>query len=232
MAGKGASSPMTNPERILGGVLLAFYLLVLPFAADPLFAGLSRLLGTPISAGTRNLIFYYTLFALAVVIFWRYLGNTTSHFFSNIWKTLGAVFTGMIAFYGLNELICRVLGLFLGGIHNLNDAAISAQIHDAPRFAALIIVFVAPFVEEILFRGYVFGNLSGVNRMAAYVVSCLLFAFLHVWQFAVVQTDLPHFLLMLQYLVPGFTLAWTYEKSGNLWGCVLLHSFVNAMVVF
>ena len=45
MAKKTASSYMTSLERILGGVFFAVYLLVLPFASDPLFAGLERLLG-------------------------------------------------------------------------------------------------------------------------------------------------------------------------------------------
>lgn len=223
---------MTNLERALGGVFFALYLIVLPFAADPLFAGLSRLLGREIPANVRNMIFYYTLFALTLVIFWHYLGHTSSHFLSNIWKTLGSVCVGMVVFYGLNELVYRVIDLFLSNMTNLNDITISAQIHDAPRSTALIIIFLAPFVEEVLFRGYVFGNLRSVNRIAAYVVSCLLFAFLHVWQFAVVHQDLSYFLLMLQYLIPGFALAWVYERSGTLWGSVLLHAFVNALAVW
>lgn len=232
MAAKGAPSPMTNLERVLGGVFFALYLLVLPFAADPLFAGLSRLIGRTIPDNVRNMIFYYTLFALTIIIFWHYLGHTTSCFFSSFWRTLGAVCVGAVAFYGLNELAYRVLDLLLGRMTNLNDVAISAQVHDAPRSTALIIIFLAPFVEEVLFRGYIYGNLRATNRTAAYIVSCLLFAFLHVWQFAVIHQNLSYFLLMLQYLIPGFVLAWTYERSGTLWGSVLLHAFVNALAMW
>ena len=32
--------------------------------------------------------------------------------------------------------------------------------------------------------------------------------------------------------VPGFVLAWTYERSGNLWGSFLLHAFVNALALW
>ena len=232
MAAKGASSPMTALERVLGGIFFAFYLLVLPFAADPMFTALSRLIGRDIPDHLRNIIFYYTLFALTVVIFWHYLGHATSYFFSNLWKTLGAVSVGMVAFYGVNELAYRVFALILPNMTNLNDIAISAQIQDAPRSTALIIIFLAPFVEEVLFRGYIFGNLRATNRVAAYAVSCILFAFLHVWQFVTIYRDLSYFLLMLQYLVPGLVLAWTYERSGTLWGSVLLHAFVNALAVW
>lgn len=232
MAKQAVSSPMTTLERVLGGVFFAFYLIILPFVADPLFAGLSRLIGHTISDDVRNMIFYYTLFAFTLIIFWHYLGHTTGVFLASIWRTFGTVCAGMVGFYGLNELIYRLLELLPFGVSNLNDLTISAQINDAPRSTAVIIILLAPFVEEVLFRGYVFGNLRSVNRVAAYIVSCLLFAFLHVWQFAVIHQNLSYFLLMLQYLVPGFVLAWTYERSGTLWGSFLLHAFVNALALW
>ena len=178
------------------------------------------------------MISYYILFALTVIIFWNYLGRTTGYFLSSPWRTLGTAAVGLVAFYGLNELCYRAIDLVLEGQQNLNDVAISAQIDDAPRSTFLIVVFLAPFVEEVLFRGYVFGNIRQHSRVAAYVVSCLLFAFLHVWQFAVVNHSLSYFLLMLQYLAPGLVLAWTYDRSGTLWGSVILHAAVNALAVW
>ena len=84
-------------------------------------------------------------------------------------------------------------------------------------------------MEEVLFRGLVFGNLRHRSRLLAYAASCLLFALLHVWQFAVVRQDLTYFLLMLQYLVPGLVLAWAFEHSGTLWTSVALHALANAL---
>ena len=74
-----------------------------------------------------------------------------------------------------------------------------------------------------------FGNLKGKSRTVAYLVSCLLFALLHVWQFAVVNRDLTYFLLMVQYLVPGLVLAWVYDHSGTLWTSIGLHAAANAL---
>ena len=232
MAKAGHTTYMTTLERILGGVLFVIYLLVLPFVTTPLFRMLERLMGQSISDHTRNIIYYYALFAVTLLVFWIFLGRTTSYFLTNVWRTLGTVCVGLVAFYGLNELIYRVLRLVLSGHTNLNDVTISAQIADAPRSTVLIVVFLAPFVEEALFRGYVFGNIREHSRAAAYIISCLLFAFLHVWQFAVVSRSLTYFLLMLQYLVPGLVLAWAYERSGTLWGSILLHAFVNALAVW
>ena len=223
---------MSGLERILGGILFTVYLIVLPFVSGPLFALIGRLIGSPLSASTQNAIYYYVLFALTLLTFWGFIGRTTTRFVTIPWHTLGTVLMGLVGFYGLNELSYRLLHLILGSQVNLNDLAISAQVHDAPRSTFLIVVFLAPFIEEVLFRGYVFGNIREKSRWAAYVVSCLLFALLHVWQFAVVNHSLTYFLLMLQYLVPGLTLAWAYEHSSTLWGSILLHSFVNALAVW
>ena len=165
MAAKAAASPMNNLERALGGIFFAIYLIVLPFTADSLFTGLSQLLGRSIPDNVRNMVFYYTLFTLTLIIFWNYLGRVSEYFFSNFWRTLWSVCLGLVGFYGLNELSYRVLDTLLSGLTNLNDITISAQIHDAPRSTALIIIFLAPFVEEVLFRGYVFGNIRGSSRL-------------------------------------------------------------------
>ena len=82
---------------------------------------------------------------------------------------------------------------------------------------------------KVLFRGLVFGNLKSKSRALAYAVSCLLFALLHVWQFAVVKQDVTYFLLMIQYLVPGLVLAWAYDHSGTLWSPIALHAAANAL---
>ena len=93
----------------------------------------------------------------------------------------------------------------------------------------LIVVFLAPFVEETLFRGLVFGGLKERSRPMAYAVSCALFALLHVWQFAVAGRDPGYFLQMVQYLIPGLVLAWAYDHSGTLWASIGLHAGVNAL---
>lgn len=93
----------------------------------------------------------------------------------------------------------------------------------------LIVIFLAPFVEEVLFRGLVFGNLRRKSAAVGYLVSCLLFALLHVWQFAVVNQDITYFLLMIQYLVPGLVLAWVYDRTGTLWTSIGLHAAANAL---
>ena len=229
MAKKKATSYMTPGEQIGGVVFLMIFLVVLPFATDPLFRFVGGLLDTTISATVQNMIYYYVLFAVTLIMFHKFIGRTSRNFADNLGVACRSVLIGLVGLYGLNELVYRLSNLVVSNRTNLNDTTISAQIQDAPRVTLLIIVFLAPFVEEVLFRGLVFGNLKQKSRVVAYLASCFLFALIHVWQFAVVNQDITYFLLMVQYLVPGAVLAWAYESSGTLWASIGLHAVANAL---
>ncbi|WP_298033011.1 CPBP family intramembrane glutamic endopeptidase [uncultured Dysosmobacter sp.] len=232
MAKRKSAAYMTAGEQIAGVVFFVIYLLVLPFAAAPMFRLAGKLMGMTISSALQNMIYYYVLFAVTIIIFHGFLGRTSRHFADNLGSACKTLVVGLIGLYGLNELVYRLTNLLFTNHTNLNDTTISAQIDDAPRLTLLIVVFLAPFVEEVLFRGLVFGNLKSKSRTVAYLVSCLLFALLHVWQFAVVRQDITYFLLMVQYLVPGLVLAWAYEHSGTLWTSIALHAAANALSVW
>lgn len=231
MAKSKAATYMTAGEQIAGVIFFVIYLLVLPFAADPIFNFAGKLLGVSISSGLRSAIYYYVLFAVTIIIFHKFIARTSRQALEGIGGAAKAVLLGMVALYGLNELVYRLTNLVMTNRTNLNDVTISAQIEDAPRTTMLIVIFLAPFVEEVLFRGLVFGNLRAKGRWLAYVISCLLFALLHVWQFAVVHQDITYLLLMIQYLVPGLVLAWAYDRSGTLWASIALHAAANALAV-
>ena len=229
MAKKKSVPYMTPGEQIAGTVLFAIYLVVLPFVTDPLFRLAERLLDTNISDALRNVIYYYVLFAATLIIFYRFIGRTCRNFANNLGESCKCVVLGLVGLYGLNELSYRLSNVLISNRTNLNDTTISAQIHDAPRVTLLIVIFLAPFVEEVLFRGLVFGNIKMKSRGVAYIVSCALFAALHVWQFAVVNHDVTYLLLMIQYLVPGLVLAWAYDHTGTLWTPIGIHAAANAL---
>ena len=229
MAKKKSAPYMTSGEKIAGTILFAVYLVVLPFVTEPLFRLIGKLLDTTISETVQSIIYYYGLFAVTLIVFHKFIGRTSRNFADNLGVACRNMLLGLIALYGLNELVYRLSAVVIANRTNLNDTTISAQIQDAPRVTLLIIIFLAPFIEEVLFRGLVFGNLKSKSRVVAYLVSCLLFALMHVWQFAVVQQDMTYFLLMVQYLVPGAVLAWAYESSGTLWASIGLHAAANAL---
>ena len=229
MPRKKSAAYMSAGEQVAGTAFFLIYLVVLPFATAPLFRLAGMLLGAEIPPSLQNALYYYILFAVTVVIFHGFLARTSRRLADDPGLACKAVLLGLVALYGLNELVYRLTNLVVVNRTNLNDTAISAQIDDAPHMTLLIVVLLAPFVEETLFRGLVFGNLRTKSRTLAYAASCLLFALLHVWQFAVVNQDITYFLLMIQYLVPGLVLAWVYDHSGTLWTSIGLHAAANAL---
>lgn len=82
----------------------------------------------------------------------------------------------------------------------------------------VLVVFVGPFFEELLFRGWLLGGLRrhwGDAR--ALMVSAGLFAIIHADPWATPA------LFML-----GLVFGGVYLRTGSLWACILLHSMWNA----
>lgn len=229
MAKRKTGAYLSTGELVGGTVFFVIYLLVLPFAAEPLFRLIGLLLDVSIGRSLQTTIYYYALFAITVAIFHGLLGRTSRIFIDNLGLACKTMVAGLIAMYGLNELVYRLFHALSSSQTNLNDVSIASHITAAPRTMVVILVFLAPFVEEVLFRGLVFGGLRDRSRVVAYGVSCLLFSFLHVWQFALGSGNASYFLLMLQYLVPGLVLAWAYDHSGSLWTSIGVHAAVNAI---
>ena len=232
MQRKKPTAYMSPGEQIAGTVFFVIYLLVLPFAAEPLFRLAERLLRVSLSDAMQNAVCYYILFAVTVIIFHGFLARTSRRLAENLGESLQTLGMGLVALYGLNELAYRLSNLFISNRTNLNNGTVSVRLDNAPHMTLLIVLLLAPFVEEVLFRGLVFGNLRYKSRGLAYAVSCLLFALLHVWQFVIVRQDLTYLLVMAQYLVPGLVLAWAYDHSGTLWTSVGLHALANALSVW
>lgn len=232
MARRSVPAGMTQGEKIRGGCLLAVYFAALPLAADPMFDLLEKWLRIALGEAVRNAAYHYILFALTLIVFWGWLGRAVRAALDRPGAFFLTVGAGLVAFYGLNEIVFRIFQMFSIGRENLNDQTILARIGSAPRSTILILVFLAPIVEEAVFRGYIFGNLRELSRPAAYLVSCFLFAFVHVWQFVAVHRDFSYLLVMVQYFVPGAVMAWTFERSGSIWGSVLLHCAVNGLAVW
>jgi membrane protease YdiL (CAAX protease family) len=88
--------------------------------------------------------------------------------------------------------------------------------------AATLIVVVAPFCEEIFFRGFFFAGLrSRLPFWAAGTISALLFGAVHLGE--------ANWVAALQLMVLGLVLAAVYERTNSLWSNIAIHMFNNAI---
>ncbi|WP_456377913.1 CPBP family intramembrane glutamic endopeptidase [Lutibacter sp.] len=78
-------------------------------------------------------------------------------------------------------------------------------------------LFIAPIVEEIIFRGMILkGLLTNYSPRKAIIISTLIFGFMH-----------PHPAQFLGALIIGFYLNWVYYKTKSLGNTILLHFVAN-----
>lgn len=88
------------------------------------------------------------------------------------------------------------------------------------------------FLEEILFRGFLFTALRRDNTRRAMVISSVSFGLGHFLNL-LNGSPVPETLLQIAYATAvGFLFTVVFYKSGSLWPCILTHSAINTLSTF
>ncbi len=117
---------------------------------------------------------------------------------------INAVYSAFLAVFGLRAQVDLV--------------PIFAEL-SSPWWLLLAGIVVAPVVEELFFRGFVYAGLAQrYSWRKAAIISSALFALIHLQLTAV----LPIFIL-------GYIFAYLYRRSGSIWPAVLMHVSTNAL---
>ncbi len=222
----GFQQLMTPTERVLGWIWLPVNTFLLPIlAAVYVYANPDQL-----SDGALNLVtFAVSAVALLLMLhhFWR---ESFHRMLDRPGRCLGAMLLGGLVNYALSLAVSPVLLLALdGAVDNPNNAALLEIAQQDLGMIKAASVFLAPLVEETLFRGVVFGSLRPKHRVLAYALSTGLFSLLHVWQYILVSADASLLVYALQYIPSGVALAYCYERSGSIWPPIFLHMLLNTV---
>ncbi len=127
----------------------------------------------------------------------------------------------------LTGLISIVLSPLLGGMKNPQVCSISQGFGAEPYLGVISIAVIAPVVEEVVFRGFVYGGLRHrLGVPAALVISSAVFALAH--SLSVGGSIL---LLAPSLFIAGLVLAWVYERTKSLVPGMLLHATFNLIAV-
>ncbi len=99
-------------------------------------------------------------------------------------------------------------------------------------FAVLSMIMVG-FVEEMLFRGFLFkAMLSNGRTVPAIIVSALTFGMGHIINLFAGQTGYETILQIIFAVVWGFILTFVFYKSKSLIPCIIAHSMIDAFSMF
>ncbi|NCB51378.1 MAG: CPBP family intramembrane metalloprotease [Clostridia bacterium] len=222
--------PMTRGERLAALIYLPLHVAALPLLLSLLVmvwpeAGLTE---------TSLNIFYYALGSIYMLVFlWKYFRRAYDTFLDGLARCLLTFFMAylidIILTYAL-QLIFMAFGYDIAATPN--DETVMTMAEQGYNAMFAMAVFMAPLVEEPLFRGLIFGGLRKKNRILAYALSAGLFALYHVWQYAVAYADPSYLVYALNYLPVSIALAYSYEKSGSIWVPIGFHMMVNAISLY
>ncbi len=226
MKKRAFSLPMNKSEKIFGWIYTAIHIFLLPYGVALLYAALGNM-GIVIAEKYINLIYYGIGFVVLFIFMHHYIKSSFYDLCENKMNTLRAVGYGYLLYYALSYGVTIIILLITGETSNPNNDAVIEEFLANKNIMMAVAAIIAPIVEEILFRGAIFGTIRKNNRVAAYIVSVALFAFYHLWSYFVYDYNPGLFLDLLQYVPGGIVLAWAYEKGRNLWASILLHMIIN-----
>ena len=177
--------------------------------------------------GISNVIYYAVGTVFTGIFFLRWLHRDYDELMKSALRLIFCIILGYVIYkvlsYGAAMLMER---LFPAAGADPNTDRILSLTGRGFVLLRAVALFVGPVIEEILFRGVVFGSLVRRSRGAAYLTSALFFAFYHVWQYAL--GDPAALVHMIGYLPAGIVLCWCYEEGEPLWTPILLHMIINA----
>lgn len=106
---------------------------------------------------------------------------------------------------------------------------------NAPAAVSLLMMVhlaVAGYVEEIIFRGFLFRAMAKDNLHSAIIVSAVTFGVGHIVNLANTADTLGVLLQVCYAILIGFMYTLVVHKGGSLWPCIASHMFVNGSSTF
>ncbi len=219
--------PMNRTEAIVGWVYSIAHIFAMGYIAVLLNYYVFPIFGFSLSSSQLNLLYY----GMGFLFLLCFLNHFMRESFGELLRHKSDTLTSVVLSFALYILVANIVAIglsqFLENLTNPNSAAINEQTKLNPNTMIVVAVLLAPIVEETLFRGVIFGTIRKKSRILGYLVSALLFAVYHLWEYMLSGFSWDLVLYLFQYIPAGLILCWCYERSKNIWGSVFLHMFIN-----
>ena len=224
MAKTSLSAPIPRrDETIVGFSWFGFQLLLLP----SILTAVNGLLKKSVSLAEVNFTYFLINFLATLWIYHRFLALS--------WKSVRAhpilfgqaIVLALVAYWLSTRAMTYCIRQLDPGFVNRNDASIVSMSQGSYYLMLLGTGILAPVAEECVYRGLVFRNIYAASPWAAYLVSMAAFSAVHIVSYVGAYTPLQMVLAFLQYLPAGLWLGWCYQKSGSIYGPMVMHSLIN-----
>ncbi len=215
------TSRLSRGETIAALLYLPVHLALLPLAlvlAAP-YLGLGET--------DLNLILYAVGAVYMLLLLFKFLRRDFDPLMDRPGYCLMEIITNYALMYLANLVVASLLMVLLPQLaeDNPNNSAIMDMAGQNWGKMSAMAVFLAPIVEECMFRAGIFGTLRRYNRWAAYIAATLAFSAYHVYAYAV--QDSIYWLYIIQYIPVSFLLCRVYERTNTIWSSIFFHMLVN-----
>ena len=184
------------------------------------------------SEAQYNLFVYAVGYVVLSFTMANFLRTDFDVFWDNFRVSIQAIGVNIIWYYIAQYAVSLLLASVLPTIENPNTEAVTEAAISSGRTMMFVAAVLAPIVEEILFRGVVFGTIARKNKAVAYIVSTVLFSAYHLWIYVYLGADLLLMALYAVEYIPGSVMfAKTYDESGTIWAPILMHMLMNYVAV-
>jgi membrane protease YdiL (CAAX protease family) len=218
---------MNVSETVLGWFYLLFHLCLLPYV----MRWVNSQLPEPLSEAWLSLLSYGFSALFLMMICHSFLATAGSNMTKNASGWLRAVALGFCIYFTSDAMMDLFMSNFHPEFARVTDSTLVTLTKLEFLPMALGVIFLVPFVEEMLFRGLIFRTLFTQSKSLGYVVATIIYAFMHITGYMDDYEPFSLFLCFLQFVPAGFTLAWTYANSDNILAPITIHVIINTMGV-
>lgn len=222
--GDAFTNPMTRQEALVAIFYLPVHISFLPTLLMVLF------LKGRISEAELNFLVYAIGLSVMLMFEMGYMRRQFDPFCDSFAFCLKQILLSYVVMFLCNLAVNLTLGLFMEIGENPNNQSVM-ELGEAGYDGVMIAmaVFMAPIIEEIMFRGGIFGFLRQSSRVWAYIITTAVFSLYHVWAYLLL--DWHYAVYLLQYIPVGILLCRLYEKTGSIWSCIFFHMLNNGIAI-
>ncbi|MEK6982873.1 MAG: CPBP family intramembrane glutamic endopeptidase [Candidatus Micrarchaeota archaeon] len=117
-------------------------------------------------------------------------------------------FVGLVSVF----LLSIILGILVNFLKINDQSNVASKVNSFPYYILFFGIFIAPFTEELFFRGFLSSKIGNF-------LSTAIFALFHILYGSITEVIGVFFI--------GYLFAIIYKRSGSLWPCILIHLLFN-----